>query len=54
MRGFHGEKKSVFSCVSVSRTDLVAEDQKVKVDRKALCAVKLFANVNARKGKSYS
>lgn len=55
MRGLHGEKKiCVFICVSVSRTDLVAEDQKRKVNREALPAVELFTTVNAGKGKSHS
>lgn len=44
-------KKWVFICVSVSRTALVAEDQKLNVDRQALCAVELFTTVNAGKGK---
>lgn len=55
MSSLHGEKnKCVFICVPVSRTDLVAENQKLKVDRQALSAVKLFTTVNAGKGKSDS
>ena len=46
------EKKSVFICVSVSRTALVAEDQKLKVDGQALSEVELFTTVNAWKGQN--
>lgn len=35
-------------------TDLVAEDQKLKVDRHTLSAVELFTTMNAGKGKSDS
>lgn len=52
MRGLHGERK-IFS-VSVSRTDLVTEDQKLQVDRQKLSAVELFTTMNARKGESDS
>lgn len=46
------EKKSVFICVSVFRTALVAEDQKLKVDGQALSEVELFTTVNAWKGQN--